>query len=144
MAFGNYPLCFLGTGAIYGNIGALVAYKEPNGPEPMKTTPPPYRMFFLWLVLALLPAPLLADEVDGQPVKHFNPNIELPDSEGKAVVLRACTKCHELAGLSAYKGYWSRDQWKELVESMVKNGAELVPDDVEVVSNYLARHFGRN
>ncbi|HWK54624.1 MAG TPA: cytochrome c [Hyphomicrobiales bacterium] len=91
------------------------------------------------LALALWPAPLPADE----PVQHFDPNIELPDSEGKAVVLRACTKCHELAGLSAYKGYWGREQWKEMVEGMVKNGAELVPADVEVVATYLDRHFGR-
>ncbi len=74
--------------------------------------------------------------------KHFDPNIDLPDSEGRELVLRACTRCHELGGLSAYKGYWGLAQWKEMVEGMVKNGAVLRADEQDIVAAYLTRHFG--
>lgn len=83
-----------------------------------------------------------ADAGTSGAVQRFNPNIDLPQSEGLDLVLRACTKCHELGGLSAYKGYWNRDQWKEMVVGMVKNGAELLPEEQEVVADYLTRHFG--
>ncbi|MDR2214007.1 MAG: hypothetical protein LBE21_10340, partial [Pseudomonadales bacterium] len=59
--------------------------------------------------------------------KRYDPNIELPESEGRTLVLRACTMCHELGGLAAYKGYWGLPQWSEMVTGMVKNGAVLSP-----------------
>lgn len=74
--------------------------------------------------------------------RQFAPNVDLPDSEGRDLVLRACTKCHELGGLSAYRGYWDRAQWKEMVIGMVKNGAELKTAEQEIVTDYLTRHFG--
>jgi hypothetical protein len=74
--------------------------------------------------------------------KKFDPNIDLPASNGRDVVLRACTKCHELGGLAAYKDYWRLPQWKAMVEDMVKNGAELLPAEQSIVAEYLARHFG--
>jgi hypothetical protein len=84
-----------------------------------------------------------ADADTGRVVeRRFDPNIDLPRSEGLELVLRACTKCHDLGGLDAYKGYWNRVQWKEMVVAMVKNGAELLPAEQEVVADYLTRHFG--
>lgn len=89
------------------------------------------------VLLALLAAGTQAAEP-----KRFNPNIELPESEGKELVLRSCTQCHELAGLSSYRGYWGRPQWKEMVVGMVKNGAVLLPQEQDIVTDYLTRHFG--
>ena len=66
----------------------------------------------------------------------------LPDSEGRTLVERACTGCHDLGGLDAYKSYWGRVQWKAMIDGMVKNGAVLQPAEQEVVADYLTRHFG--
>lgn len=74
--------------------------------------------------------------------RRYDPNIDLPESEGRELVLRACVKCHELGGLDAYRGYWGLAQWREMVVGMVKNGAELLPAEQEVVAAYLTRHFG--
>jgi hypothetical protein len=74
--------------------------------------------------------------------RRYDPNIDLPISEGRELVLRACVKCHELGGLDAYRGYWNLEQWMEMVVGMVKNGAELLPPEQEVVAAYLTRHFG--
>ena len=74
--------------------------------------------------------------------RHFDPNIDLPDSTGRELVLRACTKCHDLGGLEAYKGYWGFAEWKAMVEGMVKNGALLQSAEQDIVAEYLTRHFG--
>lgn len=84
----------------------------------------------------------MASDDETMTTKHFDPNIDLPDSDGRELVLRACTKCHELGGLAAYKGYWGLAQWKAMVEGMVKNGAVLQPDEQDIVAAYLTRHFG--
>ncbi len=94
--------------------------------------------------LWMLSAAVIASENEAMATKHFDPNIDLPESSGRELVLRACTKCHELGGLSAYKGYWGLPQWKAMVEGMVKNGAELQPAEQNVVAEYLTRHFGPN
>lgn len=83
-----------------------------------------------------------ADKEAAAADRRYDPNIDLPQSEGRELVLRACTKCHELGGLDAYRGYWNREQWMEMVVGMVKNGAELLPAEQEVVAAYLTRHFG--
>jgi hypothetical protein len=74
--------------------------------------------------------------------KRYDPNIELPQSEGRELILRACTMCHELGGLAGYKGYWGLPQWKEMVTDMVKHGAVLSSAEQEIAATYLARHFG--
>src|SRR5688500_13020141 len=74
--------------------------------------------------------------------QRFDPVIELPEGEGKQLVLAACTRCHTLEGLQSYKGYWGKAQWFDMVESMVKNGALLDPGQVQKVTDYLTANFG--
>jgi hypothetical protein len=100
------------------------------------------RIVLLVAGLCMLSAVGIASENEAMPAKHFDPNIDLPESSGRELVLRACTKCHELGGLSAYKGYWGLPQWKAMVEGMVKNGAVLLPAEQDAVAEYLTRHFG--
>src|SRR5690606_2074107 len=86
----------------------------------------------------------LADDERPQERKRYDPQIELPESEGRDLVLRACTMCHVLGGIAGYKGYWGFEQWKEMVEAMVKHGAVLNPAEQDIVAAYLTRHFGRD
>jgi hypothetical protein len=74
--------------------------------------------------------------------QRFDPVIELPEGEGKQLVLAACTRCHTLEGLQSYKGYWGRTQWFDMVQSMVKNGAVLDSGQVQKVTDYLTANFG--
>jgi hypothetical protein len=75
--------------------------------------------------------------------KSYAPGIELPEGEGKVLLLAACTRCHDLKGLPAYRGYWDTARWRSMVESMTKNGAALSPQQTNVLAEYLARHFGK-
>lgn len=95
----------------------------------------------LILLLSVIPSALPADE--GEPgSESYEPGIELPEGEGRELLVNACTKCHDLKGLPAYQGYWGRQRWRNMVETMVKNGASLDESQVAVVTDYLTEFFG--
>lgn len=75
--------------------------------------------------------------------RRFDAMTQLPAGDGKELTAIACTRCHELGGLKAYKGYWSRAQWLAMVESMVKNGAALDAAQTQAVTDYLNDNYGR-
>lgn len=93
-------------------------------------------------VLYLLSLPVFVRAADEHPPQGYMPSIDLPEGEGRELVARACTRCHDLAGLAAYKGYWNRHRWRSMVATMVQNGAELDAEQAEVVTDYLTRFFG--
>ena len=92
-------------------------------------------MSLLWMASA---APVFAQQQSTHP-----PGIDLPDGEGKGLLLSACTRCHDLKGLPAYRGYWDATRWRGMIETMVKNGAPLTPQQIGVLAEYLAQHFGK-
>ncbi|MDR2214523.1 MAG: hypothetical protein LBE59_01630 [Nevskiaceae bacterium] len=108
----------------------------------MRFLPPSAACAAFALAAALCAAAPVWPAEAAAPQRRYDPNIELPDSDGRNLVLRSCTMCHELRGLAAYKGYWGLKQWKQMVEDMVKNGAVLSPAEQDIVAAYLTRHFG--
>ncbi len=68
---------------------------------------------------------------------------DLPEGPGKVLTAVACTRCHNLAGLTAYNGYWNRVQWLAMVENMVKHGAALDASQITAVTDYLNDTYGR-
>ncbi|HEX6998750.1 MAG TPA: cytochrome c [Gammaproteobacteria bacterium] len=66
----------------------------------------------------------------------------LPPGEGRAILARACVGCHDLGGLSAYRGYYDAARWRGLVETMIAHGAQLDETEVTQLVQYLAEHFG--
>ena len=88
----------------------------------------------------MLAAPLCVAQEEQE---SHAPGIALPEGEGKVLLLAACTRCHDLKGLPAYKGYWTIARWRAMVESMVKNSAPLNEQQIAVLADYLAQHFGK-
>jgi hypothetical protein len=66
----------------------------------------------------------------------------LPEGEGKPILLRACTTCHDLEGLKLFKGYYSEKEWRELIVDMVRVGAQVKEEEITILARYLATHFG--
>ena len=60
--------------------------------------------------------------------------------DAKALVERACTKCHTLT--STLKQRNSRDGWSAIVDDMVARGAELSDAEIENIIGYLAKNYG--
>lgn len=68
--------------------------------------------------------------------------VRLPDGEGRDVIEQACTGCHDLDGLSAYRGYYDESRWRTMISTMVSYGAELDEAEITTAAEYLAEHFG--
>ncbi len=68
------------------------------------------------------------------------PVFKLPEGDGKAVVLDNCQDCHTLKILP--KMHKSVDGWKNTVQTMIDNGADIPADKIDTLVQYLARNFG--
>jgi cytochrome c5 len=66
--------------------------------------------------------------------------VELPDGDGKAIATENCQACHKLTNLTT--AHKSLDDWKETVQTMIDRGANVSPDQVDTLVQYLAKNFG--
>jgi len=64
----------------------------------------------------------------------------LPDGKGKELVGRICVACHDLSPITTSGGFTRRD-WEQVVQSMIDMGADITPDEVPQIVNYLATSF---
>jgi hypothetical protein len=71
------------------------------------------------------------------------PEDELPDGPGKKILQASCTSCHALTEVTKFKGYYTRAQWRDVVQTMVDYGAMLQPGEAEVLADYLTEHLGK-
>src|SRR5581483_5209807 len=79
-----------------------------------------------WMMVILAAAVVAANTAKGQ----AEDKDKLPEGKGKDYVASVCTQCHGL------------EEWRIVVNDMVSNGAALDDDEVEIVSQYLAKNFG--
>ena len=71
------------------------------------------------------------------------PEDELPDGPGKKILQASCKSCHELDEVIKFKGYYTRAQWRDVVQTMVEYGAKLQPSEADVLADYLTEHLGK-
>lgn len=102
---------------------------------------------------ALAPAPLAASSVPHAPIIS-SPDIfvprphptrqywadQMPDDAGRAVIWQKCQLCHDLQRTLAFVR--PKEQWQHVVESMMRRGTPLTAEEIPVVVNYLAKHYG--
>jgi cytochrome c5 len=69
-----------------------------------------------------------------------NAPVVLPDGDGKAIATENCQACHKLTNLT--KAHKSLDDWKDTVQTMIDRGANVQPDQVDTLVQYLAKNFG--
>jgi cytochrome c5 len=60
---------------------------------------------------------------------------------GKMILENACTACHDLDLVQDMK--LSKDEWADLVKSMISKGADVQDKDVPVLVDYLAKTYGK-
>ena len=73
------------------------------------------------------------------PVIAQGNDVKLPEGEGKAVVQKMCTGCHNLKTVTSKHA--TKDQWNTIVQQMVSRGADGTDEEIETVINYLAKNF---
>jgi hypothetical protein len=68
---------------------------------------------------------------------------DLPEGPGRMVLLSACTACHDLKEVTKFRGFYTKDEWRDIVVTMVKYGASVKDEDVPVLVDYLFKNFGK-
>jgi hypothetical protein len=92
----------------------------------------------------ILAASLLAATLTAQAQRRIDPAAaKLPDGDGKIAVIELCAgACHPAARFVNIRQ--SPAQWHKTVMSMVARGAQLFPQDVDAVTNYLGAYLSDN
>ena len=69
--------------------------------------------------------------------------VELPDGPGRQILNRACVSCHNLTEVTKFRGFYTRPQWRDIVQTMVDYGAAVNEKDAEVLTSYLTAALGK-
>ena len=96
-----------------------------------------------WMCFALLCVAVASGQTPATPREDSRAEEQLPDGEGKKILTTACTTCHGLDEVMKFRGYYTRDDWRDIVVTMVKYGAELKDGEAEILVNYLGEHLAR-
>src|SRR5262245_60200044 len=65
---------------------------------------------------------------------------KLPEGEGKKLLEERCASCHDMQPVTSLRQ--NAGAWKELILKMRAYGARLNDTEVDVVTEYLTKHFG--
>ena len=60
---------------------------------------------------------------------------------GRELVEDVCTYCHNLDRLRGKE--LSREEWRGLTKGMISEGAPVTDDELSMILDYLAKHFGK-
>ena len=63
-----------------------------------------------------------------------------PPGEGSEIARRACHDCHDPIVITASR--LTAAQWSARVDAMLAKGAKVGDDEIDVLIDYLATHFG--
>ena len=66
---------------------------------------------------------------------------DLPDGDGKDLVMNVCTQCHDLARIVSKKK--TKEEWNDTVDKMAGRGAKASDAEFDTIVTYLTRHFGK-
>ena len=67
-------------------------------------------------------------------------NQALPEGPGRAILARSCFQCHAVD--LVVNSRKSETEWKETISRMVSTGANVTPQEQNVLVQYTAKHFG--
>src|SRR5579885_1905908 len=90
-----------------------------------------------WLLAAFFAA--LSLTANAQTARNSAGSPQLPNAPGKETVQKVCGNCHS-ANLVLGRGM-TREEWSEVVASMISRGAKATQDEFAQVIDYLAKNF---
>jgi cytochrome c5 len=68
---------------------------------------------------------------------------ELPPGQGRTILQTSCTVCHDLGEVTKFRGYYDKQQWQDIVATMMGYGANIKNDEAGVLVEYLTQSIGR-
>lgn len=67
--------------------------------------------------------------------------VELVPGPGADLTQAKCVVCHEIEHV--VRARQSRAEWEDTMQRMVKRGAPLAPDEIRIITDYLATYYNR-
>ena len=68
---------------------------------------------------------------------------QLPEGAGRQILMSACVACHGLREVTKFRGFYTREQWRDIVMTMVDYGAPVSEKDSELLTDYLTANLGK-
>jgi mono/diheme cytochrome c family protein len=93
--------------------------------------------FAMWMSVALLSSGVAAQVSTSAPG-----NQDARIEKGRHVVAQVCTTCHTTLGRMIQVRKRTAEQWKDTVYFMISRGAQVMPDEIEPVAEFLAATGG--
>ena len=93
--------------------------------------------FVVWMSVAPLSSGVAA-QVSASVPANQSAQIE----KGRQVVAQVCAACHTTIGRMVQVHKQTAEQWKDTVYFMISRGAQIMPDEVEPVTAFLAATAG--
>ncbi len=122
------------------SVDTLVQYLAKNFPPKTDTPAPVAQAAPATAATAPADAAAPAPAASTAAAPAQSKKIELPDGDGKAIAEENCQACHRLTNL--VKAHKSLDEWHDTVQLMMDRGANIQPDQVDMLVHYLAKNFG--
>lgn len=95
-------------------------------------------------VLVWIAAAHLSGRLEAQEAARAQSGQQAQVEKGREVVGQVCVACHTNILRMVQVHRQSSEQWKDTVYSMIGRGAQVMPDEVEAVTAFLASNAGGN
>lgn len=90
-----------------------------------------YLIALIAVLTATIATPLLAQSPDAP-----------PQGEGLELIERSCINCHDIYMITSKRK--TPQEWAALLGVMVDRGADVTPEEMQVIEEYLSQHFAPN
>jgi mono/diheme cytochrome c family protein len=67
-------------------------------------------------------------------------DVDLPQGPGKDILENNCEECHGVERIAGKA--WTKEKWRATVKDMVSRGADLKPEEIDTLVDYLSTYFG--
>jgi hypothetical protein len=64
---------------------------------------------------------------------------DFPPGPGLELIERACISCHDIYMITSKRK--TPDEWLMTLDVMATRGAEVTPDEMQIIGDYLTQHF---
>ena len=64
---------------------------------------------------------------------------EPPPGPGLELIQRSCISCHDIYMITTKRK--TPEQWAEVMDLMMARGAEVTPDEMQIIEEYLSQNF---
>ena len=82
---------------------------------------------------------MLASIFASVPLWAQQPASEPPAGPGLELIQRSCISCHDIYMITTKRK--TPEQWAEVMDLMAARGAEVTPEEMQIIEEYLSQNF---